>query len=76
MRRAIHALLTWGFSDLGLNRVLAFVMTSNARSIALLERCGFTREGTLLQYRIARGEARDFHLYALLAQAFRSARMG
>lgn len=72
MRRAIYALLTWGFSDLCLNRVHAFVMTSNARSVGLLERCGFTREGTLLQYRFARGEPRDFHLYALLAEAFRS----
>jgi len=73
MRRAIYALLTWGFSELGLNRVHAFVMTSNARSIGLLERCGFAREGTLRQYRVARGEPRDFHLYALLAQAFATA---
>jgi ribosomal-protein-alanine N-acetyltransferase len=45
-------------------------MTSNARSSRLLERCGFTREGTLRQYRMARGEPKDFHLYALLAQDF------
>ncbi|PYI50465.1 MAG: N-acetyltransferase, partial [Verrucomicrobia bacterium] len=70
MRRAVVAMLTWGFSELGLNRVHAFVMTSNHRSIRLLERCGFSREGTLRQYRIARGEPKDFHLYALLAQDF------
>jgi RimJ/RimL family protein N-acetyltransferase len=45
-------------------------MTSNHRSIRLLERCGFSREGTLRQYRIARGEPKDFHLYALLAPDF------
>jgi ribosomal-protein-alanine N-acetyltransferase len=70
MRRAVLATLTWGFSALGLNRIHAFVMTSNRRSIRLLERCGFSREGTLRQYRIARGEPKDFHLYALLAQDF------
>ena len=70
MRRAVAAILTWGFSELGLNRVHAFVMTSNHRSIRLLERCGFLREGTLRHYRIARGEPKDFHLYALLAQDF------
>ena len=68
MRRAVVTILTWGLSELGLNRVHAFVMTSNHRSIGLLERCGFSREGTLRQYRIARGEPKDFHLYALLAQ--------
>ena len=47
MRAAVLALLRWGFSDLNLNRVHAFVMTTNARSIQLLKRCGFTREGTL-----------------------------
>jgi RimJ/RimL family protein N-acetyltransferase len=42
--------------ELGLNRVHAFVMTSNQRSIRLLDRCGFSREGTLRHYRIARGD--------------------
>jgi len=70
MRRAVVTVLTWGFSELGLNRVHAFVMTSNHRSIGLLEGCGFSSEGTLRQYRIARGEPKDFHLYALLAQDF------
>jgi RimJ/RimL family protein N-acetyltransferase len=70
MLRAVVAILTWGFSDLGLNRVHAVVMISNHRSIRLLERCGFSREGTLRQYRIARGEPKDFHLYALLAEDF------
>jgi [ribosomal protein S5]-alanine N-acetyltransferase len=73
MRRAVVAMLSWGFSELGLNRVHAFVMTSNDRSIRLLERCGFSREGTLRQYRIARGEPKDFHLYALLAEDFANA---
>lgn len=70
MHRAVVAVVAWGFSELRLNRVHAYVMTTNERSIRLLERCGFSREGTLRQYRIARGEPKDFHLYALLAQDF------
>lgn len=68
MRRAVGAVLSWGFSEIGLIRIHAFVMTSNHASIRLLERSGFLREGTLRQYRIARGEPKDFHLYALLAE--------
>ena len=70
MRRAVEAMLAWGFAELRLNRVHAFVMVSNQPSIRLLERCGFSREGTLRQFRIARGEPKDFHLYALLAEDF------
>jgi ribosomal-protein-alanine N-acetyltransferase len=70
MRAAVLMLLRWGFSELNLNRVHAFVMTTHARSIQLLERCGFTREGTLRQYRIARGLPKDFYVFALLAQDF------
>jgi len=70
MTRAVVAVLAWGFSELHLNRVHAFVMTSNSWSIRLLERCGFAREGTLRQYRIARGELRDFHICAILAHEF------
>ena len=61
---------TWDLGDFGFNRVHAFVMTTNAPSIALLERAGFTREGTLRQFRIARDTPRDFHLYAFLKQDF------
>ena len=66
MRAAIGDVLTWAFETAQFNRVHAFVMTTNTPSIAVLKRSGFEREGTLRQYRIARGVARDFHLYARL----------
>ena len=72
MRKAVLAVLQWGFTELALNRVQAFVMTTNARSIRLLEHCGFVREGTLRQFRIARGVPKDFHVYGLLASDFAS----
>jgi len=70
IRRSVHAVLDWAFSTVGFNRVHAFVMTTNAPSIALLERTGFAREGRLRQFRIARNTPRDFYVYALLRRHF------
>ena len=66
MRSALHQPLSWAFNTARFNRVHAFVMTSNAASIRLLVHLGFEREGMLRQYRVARGVARDFYVYALL----------
>lgn len=68
MRAAVRQVLSWAFDTAGFNRVHAYVMTSNAPSIRLLESLRFAREGTLRQFRIARGVARDFHLYALVRE--------
>jgi RimJ/RimL family protein N-acetyltransferase len=61
MLRAVETVLGWAFTTAGFHRVHAFVMTTNEPSIALLKRCGFAREGTLRQFRIARG-TRLLHL--------------
>jgi len=66
MRAAAHQALSWAFNTARFNRVHAFVMTSNAPSIRLLESLGFAREGMLQQYRVARGVPRDFYIYARL----------
>lgn len=66
MRSAVRQVLSWAFDTARFNRVHAYVMTSNTRSIRLLESLDFVHEGTLQQYRIARGVPRDFRLYALL----------
>lgn len=75
MHRSVQACLGWAFG-VGFNRVHAFVMTSNVRSMAVLERCGFSREGTLRQFRIARGTPRDFHVYSLLQRDFTALQCG
>ncbi len=69
MRAAVAAALSWAFATARFNRVHAFVMVTNQPSIRLLEHLGFSREGTLAQYRIAHGTPRDFHLYARLQNA-------
>lgn len=60
------ATAAWGFSALGLVRVQATVLEANAASIGVLRRCGFQFEGKLRNFRIVRGEPRDYLLYALV----------
>jgi ribosomal-protein-alanine N-acetyltransferase len=64
--QAVEASLRWGFAQANFHRIHAFVMVGNARSEAVLTRAGFTREGCLRAYRVARGVPRDFSVFSLL----------
>lgn len=57
------SLVGWASTTLGRSRVLATVLDTNSRSIGVLERTGFHREGKLSHHRPVRGELRDFWLY-------------
>ena len=63
----VNAVADWGFQRLGLLRIQATVLESNARSIRVLERCAFEREGYLRCYRQIRGKSGNFWLYARIA---------
>ena len=63
MARALRLVVAWAFADLDLVRVQAFASPDNARSLRLLERLGFAREGVLRSYR---GEGEDRVALALL----------
>jgi len=66
--RAFALLIEWGVRDLEMKRIQAVVHPENARSIAMLERLGFEREGLLRRLR-PRGTGReDRLLYAVLAE--------
>ena len=67
MGAAAQQVLAWAFQTAGFNRVHAFVMTSNAPSRRLLEKLGFSHEGLLRQFRIARGTPRNFVVHARLS---------
>lgn len=60
------AVTDWGFLERGYLRVQAVTLETNVPSIRLLDRCGFALEGKLRNYRIVRGEARDFLMYSKL----------
>ena len=67
MNEALNALLEFGFSELGLNRVEADIDPRNLRSAKSLERLGFKKEGHLRERWIVAGEVSDSGLYGLLA---------
>jgi ribosomal-protein-alanine N-acetyltransferase len=67
MREALQAVLADAFGRLGLHRVQANVLPDNARSLALLERLGFEREGLAREYLFIDGAWRDHVLTALRA---------
>ncbi|WP_340539019.1 GNAT family N-acetyltransferase [Nocardioides sp. GXZ039] len=63
---AARALLDWGFSTLPLNRVQAEADTRNDASRRVLEKCGFTLEGTLREDCIVDGVVSDSWVFGLL----------
>jgi ribosomal-protein-alanine N-acetyltransferase len=64
---AVCAELTaWAHRSARIVRVQASVLKTNARSISVLERCGFVREGLLRSYRMVRGTPGDFYMYSHL----------
>lgn len=68
MRHAVEAVKLFAFEVEGLHRIEAACLPKNQRSIRLLERCGFTREGHLRGYLKIAGKWEDHCLYALLAE--------
>lgn len=74
MARAVAEVLRFGFERLDLHRVEATVHTENRRSVRVLEKLGFRREGTLRDYRFAHGASYDCFIYGLLRREWPGAR--
>jgi [ribosomal protein S5]-alanine N-acetyltransferase len=65
---AASAVIDHGFADLDLERIEAYVIDVNTRSVRLLERLGFRHEGTRRRYSLEDdGLYHDSLVYALLA---------
>lgn len=67
MREAVACALQYAFNELGLHRVMANYMPTNARSGALLRRLGFSVEGYARDYLFLNGVWQDHVLTSLLA---------
>ena len=63
---AMSAVLTYGFTELGLHRIEADVAPDNIRSKNLLLKLGFTFEGNLRQRYFFRGQFEDEYYFGLL----------
>lgn len=69
---AAQALATVAFGTLGLHRLQATCDVRNAGSIAVLEKLGMRREGTLRKNQRVRDGWRDTHIYGLLGEDWRA----
>ncbi len=67
MTKAVDLAVHHAFDTLGLHRVEANIQPGNTRSIALVQRLGFTREGFSPRYLRIGGEWRDHERWARLA---------
>lgn len=67
MLEAIRLLLPFAFDTLRLHRIEAACIPDNLRSVRVLEKAGFRREGLLRSYLRINGSWHDHLLYALIA---------
>jgi len=63
---ATESILTIGFNEMGLNRIVIRAQPSNTKSCAVPERLGFTAEGVEKQAELLNGEFVDLKVYVLL----------
>jgi ribosomal-protein-alanine N-acetyltransferase len=71
MTEALLSVLNYGFSDMNLERVEAFVGETNIASRALLKKYGFVEEGLFRKHYHINGENQDSLAYGLLKQEFK-----
>jgi [ribosomal protein S5]-alanine N-acetyltransferase len=65
-------MLERGFVTLSLTRIVAEVHASNERSLRLMARLGFVREGTLRQHETYQGQKQDMILFGLLQAEYQA----
>ncbi len=70
---ALDLLARHAFDTMRLHRIEAACIPSNLRSVRVLEKAGFTREGLLRSYLKIDGDWQDHYLYALIADDRRGA---
>lgn len=74
MTEAARAIIGYGFSAFGLNRIHARCLRRNPASARVLEKIGMQREACLRQHECKAGGFEDILLYGMLASEFRAAR--
>ena len=70
MTEAVRLAVGYAFGELGLHRLEANVQPDNVRSVALVERVGFRKEGFSPEYLAIGGVWRDHERWAILVDEF------
>ena len=71
MSEALKAILGYGFNVMNLNRIEAYIGTTNIASLSLVKKYGFTREGQLRQHYVRDGIAEDSLVFSLLKEEYK-----
>ncbi len=71
---AVREVCRWGFAELGLARIEWLAVVGNEASWRVVEKEGFTREGTLRSYLVHRGAREDMWIGSLLREEWQAAR--
>ena len=66
MREGLERVKRYAFIELGLHRLEANIQPGNERSLALVKRCGFEREGTSRDFLFIDGRWRDHERWTVI----------
>lgn len=69
MAEAVNRVVRFAFEETGLHRIEGNVMPRNGASIAVLEKCGFVREGVSQKYLRINGVWEDHVHYVIINEA-------
>lgn len=77
MTEAARRVIRYAFEELNLSVLMIRTSDSNRRSQRVIEKCGFTYEGTLRRaYRIYDGSVREIRVYSMLREEYEEIRAG
>lgn len=72
MSEALSPIIAYGFEQMNLHRIEAFVGPSNTASQKLVQKMGFQKEGLLREHYFKKGVAEDSIVYSLLKTEYGS----
>ena len=76
MREALPSVIRYGFEEMDLNRIEAFIGPQNEPSKKLVQRCGFVLEGVMREHYCKDGRIEDSFIFSLLRREWMASAAG